>query len=123
MRQRSAGEADAAMAKQRQVLHCLVDPVRVVDFKNQRTWSGDSYINGDQGSILGDQLIEKMAFGPECHYGDALNLALSQASNENFRAFPVVVRRTDHHFEVILSRDILKTLNQFREEWICDFRN
>src|SRR6185437_10319554 len=67
MRHGSAGETDAAMAKQSQMLYGFIDAIGIIDLENQRPRRIRADIDGNEGNIFSDEFVEKVRLRAEGH--------------------------------------------------------
>src|SRR5258708_11714478 len=105
------------------MLHCLANPVQVVNANVAHAGRPYPHVREDQGYLSQLQVFQKTLFHAERHDGDALNATLDHPPHCVLHAFRVVSGGGQKDFVMILYRNALKDLNDFRKKWIRDFRN
>ena len=75
------------------------------------------------GDIVMRQLVQDRFFLAEGHHGHALHLALQHAPDTTGQKVGIAVRGADQNFVAVGDGDLLKTLNQLREEGVCNIFN
>ena len=119
----SGDERDIAMAQRGQVLHTLADAVVIIDFEQADAGTVRPLIDKHHGDVALGELLQQRLLDAERHHRDSLGLALQHAPDAQRHARRVVVGGADQDLVAILDGDIFESLNEFREEWIGDFRN
>ena len=105
------------------MLHRLADSVEIVDPDIAHPRAGRPDIDEDQRHFPELQVFEQHFFHAEGHDGDAFHPALDHAPDGAFHPFRVVSRGGQQNFVAVLDRDGFEDLNDFRKEWVGDFRN
>ena len=91
MRQWTADEGNAAVAKRCQMLHSLADSLCVVHLEDVNIRQDGAGIHKDQRKLALHQLLYQILFDAESHYRNAVHIALQQAPHEALSAGRVVV--------------------------------
>ena len=120
---RSGDKGNLFVAQSGQMLHCLPDPVQVVDTDVADPGAKRPHIHKHQRYFSQLQILEQHFFHAEGHDRNPLDPALDHSPHRTLHAFRIIARRGQQNLVVMLDGNALKDLHNFREERVGDFRN
>ena len=122
-RQRSGNKSNFFVPQRCQMLHCLPQPVQIIDFDCADPRQRRPHVNKHQRHIARLQIIEQRLFHPERDHRHALHPAFDHPPHRKRHARGVVHRGSRQNLVIILNRDVLESLYDFWKKRIGDLRN